>query len=71
VCSGKPKITCETNPPAEEGREREKALQELGLRIVCFRNDDVLKDAERSAVAGKIKGLILEHDLGDALTNKG
>jgi very-short-patch-repair endonuclease len=37
---------------------REKVLSALGLRIVRFRNDEVVKDAERSAVVGKIKKLI-------------
>jgi hypothetical protein len=30
-------------------------LRELELRIVKFKNDEVVKDAERSAVVGKIK----------------
>ena len=34
---------------------REKALRELGLSIVRFRNDDVVKDAKRSAVIEKIR----------------
>jgi very-short-patch-repair endonuclease len=36
----------------------EKVLRELGLRIVRFRNDEVVKDAERSAVVGKIKACL-------------
>ena len=39
----------------EEDVRREKALSALGLRIVRFKNDQVVKDAERSAVVGKIK----------------
>ena len=35
---------------------REKALCELGLKIVRFKNDEVVKDL--SAVVGKIKSLI-------------
>ena len=42
----------------DEDARREKALSELGLRIVRFRNDEVVRDAERSAVVGKIKELI-------------
>jgi very-short-patch-repair endonuclease len=37
----------------EEDARREKALSELGLKIVRFKNDDVLKDL--SAVVGIIK----------------
>ena len=37
----------------EEDARREKALSELGLRIVRFRNDEVVR--ELSAVVGKIK----------------
>ena len=40
----------------EEDAMREKALIELGLRVVRFRNDEVLKNL--SAVAGRIKELI-------------
>ena len=42
----------------EEDARREKALSELGLRIVRFRNDEVLVDATRSAVVGRIKELV-------------
>lgn len=38
---------------------REKVLNELGLRVVRFGNDEVLRDAEPSAVVGKIKALVL------------
>ena len=41
----------------EEDARREKALSELGLRVVRFGNDEVVKDAARSAVVGKIKEL--------------
>jgi len=37
----------------EEDTRREKALREMGLRIVRFRNDDVLNDL--SAVVEKIR----------------
>jgi len=42
----------------EEDVKRGKALGKLGLRIVRFRNDEVVKDAERSAVVGRIKEII-------------
>lgn len=41
----------------EEDAKREKALRELGLRIVRFRNDEVVMDL--SEVVGKIRELIL------------
>jgi very-short-patch-repair endonuclease len=41
----------------EEDALREKALNEMGLKIVRFRNDDVLKNL--SAVVEKIRELIL------------
>jgi very-short-patch-repair endonuclease len=41
----------------EEDARREKALSELGLRIVRFRNDEVVR--ELSAVVGKIRKLVL------------
>jgi len=37
----------------EEDARREKALREMGLRIVRFRNDEVIKNL--STVVGKIK----------------
>lgn len=40
----------------EEDIRREKALRELGLKIVRFRNDEVVKNL--SVVVGKIKSLI-------------
>ena len=40
----------------EEDERREKVLSALGLRIVRFRNDKVVR--ELSAVVGKIKELI-------------
>ena len=55
----------------EEDMRREKALHELGLRVVRFRNDNVMKDAEQSAIVEKIKELIFEHDPGDTLINTG
>jgi len=51
----------------DEDARREKVLREMGLGIVRFRNDEVLKelsptlrsgDASRSAVVGKIRKLI-------------
>jgi very-short-patch-repair endonuclease len=39
----------------EEDARREKVLSELGLRIVRFRNDEVVRDV--SAVVGKIREL--------------
>ena len=35
---------------------REKALKEMGLKIIRFRNDEILK--ELSMVMGKIKELV-------------
>ena len=40
----------------EEDARREKVLREMGLRIVRFRNDDILKDLP--AVVENIKGLV-------------
>ena len=40
----------------EEDARREKALRELGLRIVRFRKDEVVRNL--SAVVGKIRGLV-------------
>ena len=34
----------------EEDARREKVLSEMGLRIVRFRNEEVVRDASRSAV---------------------
>jgi very-short-patch-repair endonuclease len=42
----------------DEDERREKALRELGLRIVRFRNDEVVRDASRSAMVKKIRELI-------------
>ena len=39
----------------EEDARREKALSELGLRVVRFRNDEVVRDV--SAVVGRIREL--------------
>jgi len=41
----------------EEDERREKALTEMGLRIVRFGNDEVVRDL--STVVGRIKELIL------------
>ena len=40
----------------EEDARREKALSELGLKVVRFRNDEVVRNV--SVVVGKIKKLI-------------
>ena len=40
----------------EEDERREKVLSAMGLRIVRFRNDEVVKSL--SAVVGKIRGLV-------------
>jgi very-short-patch-repair endonuclease len=42
----------------EEDARREKVLRELGLRVVRFGNEEVLRDASQSAVLGKIQVLI-------------
>jgi very-short-patch-repair endonuclease len=39
---------------------REKVLHDLGLQIVRFWNDEATKVAERSAVVGNIKKLIVK-----------
>ena len=44
----------------EEDARREKALSELGLRIVRFKNDEVVR--ELSAVVGKIEKLIMTQE---------
>ena len=43
----------------EEDVRREKALSELGLWIVRFKNDEVVRNV--SAVVGRIKEFILHH----------
>jgi len=40
----------------EEDERREKALSALGLRVIRFGNDEVVRDV--SAVVGKIKELV-------------
>ena len=42
----------------EEDAKRERILSEMGLRMVRFRNDEVVRDASRFAVVGKIKTLV-------------
>ena len=42
----------------DEDARREKALIEMGLRVVRFGNDEVVRDASRSAVVGRIKQLV-------------
>jgi len=41
----------------EEDERREKALTEMGLRVVRFGNDEVVR--EMSAVVGKIKSILV------------
>jgi very-short-patch-repair endonuclease len=43
----------------EEDARREKVLSEMGLRVVRFRNEEVMKNL--SAVVGKICGLAESH----------
>jgi very-short-patch-repair endonuclease len=40
----------------EEDARREKVLSEMGLRVVRFRNEEVMKNL--SAVVGRIRGLV-------------
>jgi very-short-patch-repair endonuclease len=40
----------------EEDARREKVLREMGLRIVRFRNEEIMKNL--SALVGKIRGLV-------------
>ena len=47
----------------EEDVRREKALRELGLRIIRVRNDKIMRDDSRSAVVVSIKGLVQFNDL--------
>src|SRR3972149_5613591 len=42
----------------EEDARREKVLREMGLRVVRFGNEEVVRDASRSAVVGKISELV-------------
>jgi very-short-patch-repair endonuclease len=42
----------------EEDERREKVLSEMGLRVVRFRNDQVMRNL--SAVAGKIRELAFQ-----------
>jgi very-short-patch-repair endonuclease len=41
----------------EEDERREKVLSVMGQRVVCFGNDEVVREV--SAVVGKIKEMIL------------
>ncbi|MEK6750989.1 MAG: DUF559 domain-containing protein [Chloroflexota bacterium] len=43
----------------EEDARREKVLSEMGLRIVRFRNEEIMKNL--SAVVGKMREFILHH----------
>jgi very-short-patch-repair endonuclease len=40
----------------EEDARREKVLSEMGLRVVCFGNEEVLRNL--SAILGKIREII-------------
>jgi len=42
----------------EEDARQEKVLREMGLRVVRFGNEEVVRDASRSAVVGKISELV-------------
>src|SRR6266540_4291035 len=42
----------------DEDARREKVLREMGLRIVCFRNDEVVKSL--SVVVGNIRELVMK-----------
>ena len=42
----------------EEDARREKVLRGMGLRVVRFRNEEVVRDL--SAVVGKVRGLLRE-----------
>jgi len=42
----------------EEDTRREKVLREMGLRVVRFGNEEVVRNASRSAVVGKIRELV-------------
>jgi very-short-patch-repair endonuclease len=42
----------------EEDVRREKVLREMGLRIVRFGNEEVVRDASRSAVMGRVRELV-------------
>jgi len=44
----------------KEDARREKVLSVLGLRVVRFGNDEVVRNASRSAVVGKIRELVLK-----------
>ena len=43
----------------EEDARREKVLSEMGLRIVRFRNDEIVRDL--SAVVGKVRELVVRN----------
>jgi len=42
----------------DEDARREKVLREMGLRIVCFRNDEVVQSL--SVVVGNIRELVMK-----------
>lgn len=43
----------------EEDERREKVLSALGLMVVRFGNDEVMRAAERSAVVNEIKSMLV------------
>ena len=47
----------------EEDARREKVLHEMGLNILRFKNDEILRDTSRSMVVKRIKGLVQFNDL--------
>ena len=53
----------------EEDERREKVLTEMGLRIVRFQNDEVVKSL--SAMVGKIRESIIHHSHLPGTTSAG
>ena len=51
------------NLQQDEDARRERALSALGLRIVRFGNDEVVRDASRSTVVGKIRELVVTRQM--------
>ena len=44
----------------EEDARREKVFREMRLRVVRFGNEEMVRDASRSAVVGRVRELVLE-----------
>jgi very-short-patch-repair endonuclease len=42
----------------EDDARREKVLREMGLRVVRFGNEEVVRDTSRSAVMGRVRELV-------------